>query len=201
MITATSDEQHDVAGGREAVEAGLVLLVDHRGDDVGGEARAAAGHRPDQVERAQAADEADRMMTVTVAGRTQRQRDVPEVLAAGGAVDRRGLVIVLRDRDDAGDVDDGREADALPDVDQRDREQREARVGEPARALDAEQRERLVDHALGRMHHHGEGDADADGRDQHRKEDDGAQVAAADDRAEVSSTRQQQAEHDLQARR
>ena len=35
------DEQHDVAGGRQAVEARLVLLVDHRRDDVGGEPRPA----------------------------------------------------------------------------------------------------------------------------------------------------------------
>ena len=82
MIDGDQDEQDDVAGGREAVEAGLVLLVDHRRDDVGGEAGAAARHRPDQVEGAQAADQADRMITVTVAGRDQRQRDVPEILPA-----------------------------------------------------------------------------------------------------------------------
>ena len=63
------EEEDDVAGGGEAVEAGLVLLVDDRRDHVAREAGTAAGHRPDEVERAQAADEREQM-TVAVAGRT-----------------------------------------------------------------------------------------------------------------------------------
>ena len=46
---------------------------------------------------------------------------------------------------------------------------------------------------------HGEGDADADGRDQHREEDHRAQIAAAED-VGGEQHRQQQPEHDLQAR-
>ena len=139
MIDRDDDEEDDVAGGRKPVEAGLVLLVDHRGDDVGGEARAAPGHRPDEVEGAQAADQREDDHRHRRRPH-QRQRDVPEVLPAGGAVDGRGLVVVARDRGDAGHVDDGREPDALPHIDERDREQRELRIGEPARALDAEER-------------------------------------------------------------
>ena len=60
-------EQDHVAGGREAVEAGLVLLVDRRGEDVGGEAGATAGHGPDQIERAQPTNN-DSRITVNVAG-------------------------------------------------------------------------------------------------------------------------------------
>ena len=70
----------------------------------------------------------------------QRQGDVPEVLPLGRAIDAGGLVIVLGDRHDAGDVDDGGEAHALPHVDQRHREQGKIGIGEPAGPLDAEQR-------------------------------------------------------------
>src|SRR4029453_5968769 len=52
--------QHDAARRGQAIEAGLVLLVDHRRDHVGGETRSALGHHPDQFERAQATDEGQR---------------------------------------------------------------------------------------------------------------------------------------------
>ncbi len=74
------EEQHHVAGGGQAVEAGLVLLVDDRGDHVAGEPGPALGHRPDEVERPQAADQ--RQQDDGGGGRPQqRQGDVPEASA------------------------------------------------------------------------------------------------------------------------
>ena len=84
-------EQDHVAGGRQAVEAGLVLLVDRRGEDVGGEAGAAAGHGPDQVERAQPADE--RQQDHGERRRpAEREDDVPEPVPGAAAVDGDRLV-------------------------------------------------------------------------------------------------------------
>ena len=125
-ISGDQDEEHDVAGGRQAEEARLVLLVDDRGDDVAAEAGATAGHRPDQVEGPQAADErqqddAERRRPA------ERQGDVPELVPGTAAVHVDGLVVVLGDRQDAGDVDHRRQPDALPDVDEGDRQQRGGR--------------------------------------------------------------------------
>ena len=53
--------------------------------------------------------------------------------------------VLLGDRQDARDEDDQGDADALPDVDERDRQQRDVRVGEPRRAVDADGLERHVD--------------------------------------------------------
>jgi hypothetical protein len=167
------------------------------GIHVGGEARPAAGHRPDQVERPQAADQ--RQDDHRDGGRPgQRQHDPAEVVPGAGAVDAGGLEVLLRDRHDAGDVDDGRQAHALPDVDQRHRQQRVPRVGQPARAVDADRAQRLVDQAALRVHEDGEGQADPDGADQGREEHHRAQVAAGDD-LRGEQQRQQQAEHDLEA--
>ena len=50
--------------------------------------------------------------------------------------------------EDAGDEDDQRDADALPDVDERDRQEGDVGVGQPGRAVDADGLERRVDEAL-----------------------------------------------------
>src|SRR5690606_29091836 len=78
-------------------------------------------------------------------GPGQREQHVPELVQRPGAVDARGLEVLLRDRHDPGHVDDGGEPDPLPHVDQRDRQQRERRVGEPPRPRDPDGGERLVD--------------------------------------------------------
>ena len=99
-----------------------------------------------------------------------------------------------------GHEDQGRDADTLPDVDARHAQKRQLRVGEPAGPGDAEEAEEAVDHAVERVEQRLEGEADADGRHQHREEDDGAQVAAADDRR-GQQQRERESEDDLRAPR
>ena len=71
-------------------------------------------------------------------GRQQRQRDLAELPPLAGAVEARGLVHVLRDLPQAGEEDDHRRAE-LPDAEDDQRPERIVRIGDPARALDAEQ--------------------------------------------------------------
>ena len=125
-------EQHHAARRGQAVEAGLVLLVDHRRDDVGGETRSALGHRPDQVERAQAPDEGQRDDRGG-GWPGEWQHDVPEDLPAAGSVDLGCFVVLRGNRDEAGDEDDRGQSDALPYVDQGDGEERKVGVGQPTR--------------------------------------------------------------------
>ena len=118
MIAVTTRNRMTLPGGGQAVEAGLVLLVDDRGDHVAREAGAArviAQMRSNE----RSPPMSDRMMTVAVAGRTSGSVMLRKIFQRAGAVDPGGLEVLLRDRDDAGDEDERRDADALPDVDER----------------------------------------------------------------------------------
>ena len=121
-------------------------------------------------------------------------------LRAAGAVENGRLVIVPGNRGDAGNVDHRREPDPFPYVDQCDRHQGKAGIGKPARPLYSNKLQRLVDDAGRGVHHHRKGYAHSDRRDQHREEDDGAQIAAADN-VRSQQHRQQQTEDDLEPRR
>ncbi len=156
------------------------------------------GHRPDQIEGAQPADQAQRH-DGDRRGARQRQGDAPEHLAFGGAVDARGLVEILRDRHDARDEDDRGDADAFPDVHRDHRIDREPGCDEPSRPVDAHGLECHVDRAVGRVHQFLEDDADADETDQHRKEDHRPQVSARRDPAGQQHG-EGHAEHDLHRR-
>ena len=116
-------------------------------------------------------------MTVKVAFRLRGMMTCRK-LRPGAALEADGVDVLLGDGEDARDEDDERDADALPDVHERDREERDGRVGQPGRAVDADDLEDLVDEALGRMHEDGEGDAHGHGADQDREEDDRAQQVA-----------------------
>ena len=89
----------------------------------------------------------DRMITVVVAGSGQRQDDLPEPLPQPRRRRRGRLEVLTRDRDDAGDEDHRGQPHALPDVDQGHRQQRGLGVDEPGRAVDADQRQPVVDEA------------------------------------------------------
>ena len=139
-------EQHDASCRRQAIEACLVLLVDHRSDGVGGETRTTACHRPDQVERPQPADQGqgdhrgDRRAS-------EGQGDMEERVQPAGAVNLGCLEVVGGNGDDAGDKDDRGKTDTLPNVHQGDGEDRQTGVGQPAGPGYADDCQRVVDEA------------------------------------------------------
>ena len=69
----------------------------------------------------------------------------------------------------------------FPDVDEGDREDGQAGVGEPAWSVDADPGEGGVDQSGLGVHQNGEGQPDTDGADQGGEEDDRVEVAAGDD--------------------
>ena len=101
-------EQHDVAGRRQAVEPGLVLLVHRRGDDVSRETRSAAGHRPDQIEATKSAHE--RQQDHRERRRLAERHDhVSEPIPTVATVNCDRLVQLGRDRQNSCDEDDERQ--------------------------------------------------------------------------------------------
>ena len=126
------------------------------------------GEELEVVDRAREADEEHRR-------REERQRDPPELLPAAGPVEARGLVEGLRDPLQARDEEDRREPEVLPDREDHDRDEREARVAEPVHGREPDQREPAVQEAEARVVDVLEDDRDGDerrddGREERRPE-------------------------------
>ena len=80
-----------------------------------------------------------------------RQRDEPQLLPPVGAVDRRGLVELLRHRLERGEVHDHEERRADPDVHQDHGEARPVRIAQPRHRIHADALQQPVERAVGRV--------------------------------------------------
>ena len=93
--------------------------------------RPAVRHRVDLVERLERTDRGDRRHKE--GGRTEeRKGDLREDLPLARAVQARRLVVLRRDVAEAGQEDHDLEADEVPDREERDDDESEARAGQPA---------------------------------------------------------------------
>ena len=91
-----------------------------------------AGHDVDQVEHLQRADDGDHQQEEG-GRRQQRQGDVAELAEAARAVDLRRLVVLARNALQAGQKDHHVVADAAPEEDDHDGDDRGLRVVQPLR--------------------------------------------------------------------
>src|SRR5690606_21551082 len=144
-------------------------------DDLGGAERPGAGHDVDGREDLERVDHLQHEDQVG-GGRQQRPGDVAEHRPAGGAVDLGRLVVLVRDVEQAGQVDDHVVAGALPDDQQDDGRHRPLLVGEPVDGGAAEQLDDLVEEADARvvqpLPHH---------RHRHHRGDDRQEEGGAED--------------------
>lgn len=124
------EEDHRV-GHLVGVVAPGEAAEDGHGDAAGGRAGTPVGEADDDVVGVEEVLEPEHGVDDHVA-RHERQRDGPELPPGGGAVQGRGLVHVLGDREQPRQVDDQRAGDGLPRRDQDDGDPRQVGVGQQA---------------------------------------------------------------------
>ncbi len=139
----------------------------------------------------------DRMTTVPVAGHDSGS-DVAEHRPRARPSTRAASKVLLRGSRRCRDVDERRDAEALPHVDPGHADEGEVRIGNHPGPLDAEDRQGAVDQTVERVEQHLEGQAHPDGGHEHGEEGDGSQVSAPDD-LRRQEHREREPQHDLEA--
>ena len=174
--------------------------VEERAENVGGEIRPGqrALDRVDEIEGVEVADEGEDRDQPD--GRQdQRQLDVPEDAQLAEAVDARGVNQILGNVEQRGVDQHHRDADELPDGDQRQGDERGRRQAEPGREqrAEADRLQRALGDAPERRQDEVPGEADDDDRQHRRQEDQRAIEAAQPQVRQAQQPRQRDADRVL----